>query len=126
MDNLFKLSGSLASMPSLTGKISGSLIPGESAYTIAVKNGFVGTEEEWLESLRGETGEKGEKGDKGDKGDTGDSVDVNIVKDNPVEFVVEFVTPSKRIESPNLKGNSSDEQQYYVPASNSDIESIFD
>ncbi len=35
---------------------------GQSAYDVAVKNGFVGTEEEWLESL---------KGDKGDKGDTG-------------------------------------------------------
>ena len=27
---------------------------GESAYEIAVKNGFIGTEEEWLESLRGD------------------------------------------------------------------------
>lgn len=35
---------------------------GKSAYEIAVENGFSGTEEEWLESL---------KGDKGDKGDTG-------------------------------------------------------
>lgn len=25
--------------------------PGDSAYTVAVKNGFVGTEAEWLESL---------------------------------------------------------------------------
>jgi hypothetical protein len=27
-------------------------LKGESAYSIAVRNGFVGTEEEWLESLR--------------------------------------------------------------------------
>lgn len=26
-------------------------VPGESAYEIAVRNGFIGTEEEWLESL---------------------------------------------------------------------------
>lgn len=32
---------------------------GYSAYEVAVQNGFVGTEEEWLESLKGETGEPG-------------------------------------------------------------------
>ena len=31
-------------------------IPGYSAYEIAVKHGFNGTEEEWLETLRGEPG----------------------------------------------------------------------
>src|SRR5215207_4129903 len=34
----------------------GSGAPGPSAYEIAVENGFVGTEEEWLESLVGEPG----------------------------------------------------------------------
>lgn len=38
---------------------------GFSAYDIAKKNGYTGTEAEWLAYL------KGEKGDKGDKGDTG-------------------------------------------------------
>ena len=38
---------------------------GKSAYQIAVANGFVGTETEWLASLRGATGEKGDKGDAG-------------------------------------------------------------
>lgn len=33
---------------------------GDSAYQIAVKNGFEGTEEKWLESLKGDKGEKGE------------------------------------------------------------------
>lgn len=51
---------------------------GYSAYEIAVQEGFVGTEEEWLESLRGPEGEQGiegpqgEKGDKGDRGEKGD------------------------------------------------------
>lgn len=36
---------------------------GESAYEIAVKNGFDGTETEWLESLHGKNGKDGEKGD---------------------------------------------------------------
>lgn len=30
---------------------AGEGAPGKSAYEIAVENGFVGTEEEWLESL---------------------------------------------------------------------------
>lgn len=36
---------------------------GDSAYDIAIANGFKGTEAEWLLSLKGEKGEKGEKGD---------------------------------------------------------------
>ena len=35
------------------------LTQGESAYDIAIDNGFVGTKAEWLESLKGEKGEKG-------------------------------------------------------------------
>lgn len=35
---------------------------GDSAYQIAVKNGFEGTEEAWLESLKGEKGDKGDSG----------------------------------------------------------------
>lgn len=45
---------------------------GKSAYEIAVESGFEGTEEEWIESLKGEKGDTGDKGDKGDKGDRGD------------------------------------------------------
>ena len=32
---------------------------GKSAYQIAVENGFIGTEAEWLESLKGDTGAAG-------------------------------------------------------------------
>lgn len=56
---------------SLKGKAEGSTIHGKintlntlrgySAYEVALINGFEGTEEEWLASL---------KGDKGDKGDS--------------------------------------------------------
>ncbi len=41
---------------------------GKSAYEIAVENGFIGSESEWLDSLRGETGAAGEQGEQGDKG----------------------------------------------------------
>ena len=38
-------------------------INGKSAYEIAVEAGFQGTEEEWLESLKGQTGAQGPQGD---------------------------------------------------------------
>ena len=50
---------------------------GLSAYMIAMMNGFSGTEEQWLASLKGNTGPQGPKGDTGEtgpqgpKGDTG-------------------------------------------------------
>lgn len=44
---------------------------GESAYKTAVRNGFSGTEEEWLESLRGEPGEPGPQGEQGTRGEVG-------------------------------------------------------
>lgn len=40
----------------LTGRINRLEILCLSAYAIAVKNGFEGTEEEWLASLQGEQG----------------------------------------------------------------------
>lgn len=46
---------------------------GESAYQIAKNNGFEGTEQEWLDSLKGKDGKQGEKGEKGEKGETGNS-----------------------------------------------------
>lgn len=49
-----------------------SCAAGESAYDIAVKHGFKGTEEEWYASLKGDKGETGDKGDKGQTGDKGD------------------------------------------------------
>ena len=42
-----------------------------SAYGLAVKNGFKGTEEEYLASLKGETGETGPTGPTGAQGPTG-------------------------------------------------------
>ncbi|WP_242557170.1 collagen-like protein [Bacillus sp. HU-1818] len=48
-----------------------SVVTGKSAYDIAVDNGFSGTVEEWLTSLKGAKGSTGATGDKGDKGDPG-------------------------------------------------------
>ena len=41
---------------------------GLSAYEIAIENGFEGTEEEWLASLKGEPGKDGKQGPAGESG----------------------------------------------------------
>lgn len=45
--------------------------PGKSAYEIAIEQGFVGTEAQWVSSLKGDKGERGSQGPKGDAGDRG-------------------------------------------------------
>lgn len=53
------LSANFKSRGGFSARLPGSFVVGKdgaSAYAVAVKNGFEGTEEEWLESLRGEPG----------------------------------------------------------------------
>lgn len=55
----------------LQGKLNNPTIiyePGKSAYDIALEHGFNGTEEEWLESLKGPRGEQGPQGVQGERG----------------------------------------------------------
>lgn len=49
----------------------GTGIDGKSAYQIAIKHGFVGTEQEWLVSLVGPKGDHGEQGPIGPQGQPG-------------------------------------------------------
>ena len=51
-------------------------VVGYSAYRIAVMHGFEGTEEEWLESLKGEPGEPGVDGEPGEPGRDGEDADI--------------------------------------------------
>lgn len=44
--------------------------PGSSAYEVAVAEGFVGTEAQWLASLQGEPGDDGQQGEDGPAGDS--------------------------------------------------------
>lgn len=80
---------------------------GESAYEIAVRNGFEGTETEWLESLKGETGATGSAGKDGTDGTDGkdgytlDDLMANYLENNPEATEDDFyaslgldVTPS--------------------------------
>ena len=53
--------------------IEGIISGGDSAYKIAVKNGYSGTEEEWLESLRGPQGIIGPIGPAGQDGKDGEN-----------------------------------------------------
>lgn len=63
ISNASTLSGSIPSGSSMLGNVfNPEKIYGKSAYEIAVQNGFVGTEAEWLESLQGEDGYTPQKG----------------------------------------------------------------
>ena len=50
---------------------------GKSAFEIAVENGFVGTETEWLESLKGKDGAVGPQGEQGPPGKDGVTPDMS-------------------------------------------------
>lgn len=67
------LTGVLSENEELTGSIEETVLRGKSAYEIAVIHGFVGTEEEWLASLKGETGSAGPQGEQGPRGLTGET-----------------------------------------------------
>ena len=78
-----EIKGTVAANGALKGTMQGLYAKdGYSAYEIALQNGFVGTETEWLASLKGADGtmtfedlteeqKASLKGEKGDKGDTG-------------------------------------------------------
>jgi len=73
---------------------------GLSAYEIAVKNGFDGSEEEWLESLKGKDGYTPQKG-----------IDYFTVKDKE-ELVEETKTLVKELIQPKLDDNLNDAKKY--------------
>lgn len=67
------LTGKATASNTLRGKICGlKTIHGYSAYEVAVINGFSGTEEEWLASLKGEPGPQGDRGERGLQGIPGE------------------------------------------------------
>ena len=49
-----ELTGVIYSIGNLTGSLSNATLRGMSAYECAVESGFVGSMEEWLESLKGD------------------------------------------------------------------------
>ena len=68
---------------------------GQSAYALAVQKGFVGSEEEWLESMKGADGKDGAAGQ---NGANGTSPVVTLVKENGVtSFTVTDVTGTQTV-----------------------------
>lgn len=65
------MKGIIEKKQQMSGTLAGPLVRGFSAYDIAVMEGYVGTKEEWLETLRGKEGAVGPQGPKGDPGESG-------------------------------------------------------
>lgn len=109
MNKFFKRTLALICAFGLTLSASGCVAQKEiiSAYDIAVKNGFVGTEQEWLASLRGESGKDGENFDvetlyqkaKDEDGFQGSLLefveqyfDIDLREDNDVKTIAKNIT----------------------------------
>lgn len=60
---------------------------GKSAYELAVEHGFIGAEQQWLASLKGETGARGRDGAPGHDGADGQSVNWRGAYDANTEYV---------------------------------------
>lgn len=90
----------------LLQKISEKGADGKSAFEIAVENGFVGTEAEWLESLKGKDGTDGQPGKNGADGTNGQDGKYGIDGKSAYEIAIAngfFGTESEWLES--LKGS---------------------
>ena len=90
----------------LLQKISEKGADGKSAFEIAVENGFVGTEAEWLESLKGKDGTDGQPGKIGADGTNGQDGKDGIDGKSAYEIAIAngfFGTESEWLES--LKGS---------------------
>ena len=116
--NKQKLTGTLSSGGSMVGGV-GTVFgkDGKSAYDVAVKNGFEGTETEWLASLKGEMGDRGNPGVYVGSGDmpedcyvqidpNGDPITLEALKEllgfAPARVAVVTLLASKWVGSDNL------------------------
>lgn len=68
---------------------------GKSAYELAVEEGYVGTEEEWLASLKGEDGEDGF------------SPEITVKTSSSEQYILTITTADGFFDTPNLKGGGS-------------------
>ena len=77
------LNGTLGGQETFKGSLANEVLRGYSAYQVAVLNGFQGSEQEWLASI---------KGDKGDEGRTAYEYALEGgYKGTEEEFVIDFV-----------------------------------
>ena len=68
--------------------------PGESAYELAVDEGYVGTLDEWLNSLKGEDGATGPQGPAGPGVPTGGSAGQVLAKSSGSDYATQWVNQS--------------------------------
>lgn len=142
------LTGGLSKPETLKGNLANPHLRGYSAYEVAVENGFEGTEEEWLESLKGQdftyedfTEEQLDslKGDKGDpfvyddftdeqlellkvKGDTGKSAYEVWLDEGNKGTEQDFLNSLKG--ETNITSKSIADVLGYVPADVNDVDNL--
>ena len=147
MKNTLKKTIAIAGAFSVIFSLAFSLIftfvarSGKSAYEIAVENGFVGTEQEWLQQLKGESGKNGQDAENIDvealyeaakkNGYTGSFLDfikeyfsVNVSEDNNTQTIAQNAmsvvsincgfTKTKKIQSGFFPGSYTEEKDYYA------------
>lgn len=80
-----------------------------SAYGLAVKHGYTGTEEEWLQSLKGETGPQGDAGEQGPAGEPGPAgLSVTAAAINSSGELILTMSSGETINAGNAKGDKGD------------------
>lgn len=84
-------------------------VDGASAYELAVENGFVGTVEEWLASLKGKDGRDGIDGENGKDGKT------------PVRGVDYYTEADKADLIESIKASFTSEQWIFTLADDTEI-----
>ena len=106
-----KVTGKIMDMTvDIHGKISNTTLRGYSAYDIAVLNGFEGSQEEWLISLKGEDGF---------------FTDVEIVSNTDDEYILRFITRDSSFITPNLRVTKNNINTNYTILKNKpSIESV--
>lgn len=91
---------------------------GDSAYQIAVKKGFEGTEEEWLASLKGDKGDTPKKGT-----DYFTEEEIQKIKSNILDQVNQFsVLVVKELPTDNI----DDHTIYFIPKAKTEQNDIYD
>jgi len=78
---------------------------GKSAYDLAVENGFEGTMEEWIESLKGETGPRGPEGPQGPPGQDADLTEITEQLEQ-IEQTVDTHSNNQQIHVTQTKQNN--------------------
>lgn len=112
LESTSSLTGTLSTdTPSILGSLLATALRGLSNYELAVRNGFEGTEEEYLESLIGE------------------SVVITVIEDTADSYILNFTVGEDSVTSPNLRASAieiveklEETIQEFIDAHNADEE----